>query len=556
MRIERKWFVMVIVLCLALGALLAGCTSKESSETVENETESNESNENSQNSEKPQITSSIYDRGSVPAAEGSIEDNRWTKWIKQNGPVNVKYQPIPRWESTEKFNTLFASGQAPDLLFEYSAGPKDTWYQQKQLMPLGEIIEEHSTDYKQMLEDYPALRKAGTLSDGKLYFLGRLNEITPIRAMFVRKDWLDKLNLEVPETTEELYQVAKAFTEQDPDGNGEDDTYGIAISHQSARTIDQVFQNMGFVMRNDQIVRAWDSAVEATKFRKRLYQEGIVDRDYLNDNNGEKARKDFVTGKLGIYPLLLKWDQFAKNELKSLKQNVPEAEIIPIAYPESPAGSFNPTYQNPVQMTAAVSRGAKNPEAVIKFVDFLVKPSTANMLNFGEEGVHHELDGNGCPKIMDGEHNEEVGYMTDATMLSSSSFVTEGKCGYETMFNPEIPNEKEGLELYEMSREVYFDLSRPYSEITHSEHMPQLPKELDITLGQTGASIDELWVKAIVSGSDYTVEQALKDAKKIWQNGRGPDAEQWWSDWYAENKDSAFLAKDIYGIVEQQQAQK
>ncbi|WP_066196031.1 type 2 periplasmic-binding domain-containing protein [Gracilibacillus timonensis] len=543
MRIKRKWLFMVMILCLMLGLVLIGCSEKESSDTVDNDGDH-------------QITASIYDRGEVPAVEGTIEDNRWTKWINENVSANVKYQPIPRWESTEKFNTLFASGQAPDLLFEYSAGPKDTWYQQKQLMPLDSIIEDHSTEYKEMLEKYPSLKKAGTLSDGKLYYLGRMNEVTPIRAIFVRKDWLDKLNLEVPKTTEELYEVAKAFTEQDPDNNEEDDTYGIAISHQSARTIDQVFQNMGFVMRDNQIVRAWDSAVAATKFRKRLYQEGIVDRDYLNDSNGEKARKDFVTGKLGIYPVLLKWDQFAKNEYKSLKQNVPEAEIIPIAYPESPAGAFNPTFQNPVQMTAAVSRGAENPEDVIDLVDFLVKPSTTEMLNYGEEGVHHELDKNGCPKIIDGEHKEEVGYMTDAAMLSSSSFVTEDKCGYETMFNEDIPIEKEGLELYKMGEEVYFDLDRPYSEITHSEHMPQLPKELDITIGQTGDAINDLWVKAIVSGSDYSVEQALEDAKEVWANGKGPDAEEWWTNWYDENKDSAFLAKDIYDIVEQQQAQK
>ncbi|WP_261800279.1 extracellular solute-binding protein [Paenibacillus sp. PAMC21692] len=541
----RKWLIMGATACMT-GALLAGCSAKDNNNAAgAGEQDSGEARGN--------ITSSLYDRGSVPAAEGTMEDNRWTKWLNENGPANVKYVPIPRWESTEKFNTLFASGKAPDLLFEYAAGPKDTWYQQKQLMPLDDLINEHSTEYKALLEKYPYLKKAGTLSDGQLYYVGRLNEVTPIRAIFVRKDWLEKLNLEVPTTTEEMFEVAKAFTKLDPDGNGKDDTYGMAISHQSAITVDQIFQNMGFVVRDGEVVRAWDSAVAAAEFRKSLYDEGIIDRDYLNDKNGEKAKQDFVTGKLGIYPVLLKWEQFMKNEYVTLKQNVPDAEIIPIAYPESPAGSFNPTFQNPVQMTAAVNRGTKDPKAVMDYIDFLAKPSTGTALQFGLEGVHHELDTAGCPVLTEGDKKGEVGYMTDATMLSSSMLVLEGKCGTANMFNPEIPIEKEGLDMFELGKDIYFDLNRPYAEITHSEHMPQLPNELSITLGETNKTIGELWVKAIVSGSSYSVAQALEEAQKVWEKGRGPEAEEWMKNWYAENQDTAFLAKDIYDFVKQQE---
>ncbi len=45
----------------------------------------------------------------------------------------------------------------------------------------------------------------------------------------IRKDWLAKLGLKEPKTVEDLYTVAKAFTEQDPDGNGKKDTYGLII---------------------------------------------------------------------------------------------------------------------------------------------------------------------------------------------------------------------------------------------------------------------------------------------------------------------------------------
>ena len=45
--------------------------------------------------------------------------------------------------------------------------------------------------------------------------------------LWIRQDWLDNLKLEVPTTIDELEEVMRAFTEDDPDGNGQDDTYGL-----------------------------------------------------------------------------------------------------------------------------------------------------------------------------------------------------------------------------------------------------------------------------------------------------------------------------------------
>ena len=62
---------------------------------------------------------------------------------------------------------------------------------------------------------------------GKNYGIAQPMNQAPM-AMFWRKDWLDKLGLEVPETLEEYEKVLTAFVEQDPDGNGKADTAGAA----------------------------------------------------------------------------------------------------------------------------------------------------------------------------------------------------------------------------------------------------------------------------------------------------------------------------------------
>ncbi|MDT2194410.1 hypothetical protein [Paenibacillus larvae] len=54
--------------------------------------------------------------------------------------------------------------------------------------------------------------------------------------MYVRKDWLDRLGLEPPVTIEEYEKVIEAFATQDPNGSGEQDTYGLSMMHSLYRS--------------------------------------------------------------------------------------------------------------------------------------------------------------------------------------------------------------------------------------------------------------------------------------------------------------------------------
>ncbi|MDF2646448.1 MAG: transporter substrate-binding protein [Paenibacillus sp.] len=535
-------------LLMTSGLIVAGCS--------QNGTTAPMNTDNKQADVRKDISATIYDRGSVPAAEGSIESNRWTKWLNDKGPANVKFVAVPRFESQQKLNVLFASASAPDLIFEYAPHIKNPLIDQKLLMPLDEMIEKHSTTYKQMLQQYPALKKVGMKSDGKIYEFARLSEVYPIHALLIREDWLKKLNLQAPQTTEELYKVAKAFAENDPDGNGKKDTHGIAISLQSGQVVDQIFQATRWVVKDGTVTRNWDNFTAVTDFKKRLFDEGIVDKDFLNDKNGAKAKQDFVNGKVGIYPLQINWVSFAQNELTSLKKNVPDAIVTPIAYPKSPAGQFNPAYSNPVQATAVVNAGTKHPDAVMKFVDFLVKQETASTLKNGIEGEHWKQGTNGCPEPISAEKRKtEVAWNADTQMLSSS--VLDTKCGkLEMGFNLSEPIQKEGFEMYKKAMQIYTDPNKPYVEITHPEHMPQLPKDIEAISGPIVKPIDDMFVKGILGGKAYTAEQATKDAKEIWEKGNGKKIEEWFRQWYEKDSKNAFLAKDIYEMLKQQTSQK
>lgn len=562
MKWNKKWTISALALAAALTTALAGCSGGGSggsaeSGTTPQATPSASGEATATPGPKKEITVTTYDTGRVAQDEGTNADNRWTRWINENGPVNVTYEAITFAQLREKVNVMYASGSAPDLLMAFDPVLRNSLYDQKQLMPIDDLVENHSTEYKKLLEENPLLRKAGTKPDGKLYEVGRIQWVNPLRGIMIREDWLEKLGLEVPTTTEELYQVAKAFAEQDPDGNGVKDTYGIALSGSAEYTITQMFYAIKpWVVEDGKLVWKWEYIKEATAFKKRLYEEGIVDRDFFNDKNMAKAKQDFINGKLGIFtPNFNSPQDIVLQYLDPLQENVPDAKITLIPFPESPFGRFTPTLENPVQMTGAISATTKEPEAVMAYIDFMVSDKTADVLDYGLEGVHTETV-NGCPQVIDQDKfKKEVSDITVFMKMLTSSGLRFDKCSLPAVMFKDDPRVQE---YYQLLRDTYLNFDVPYAELTHSEHMPQLPRELaDIVANtdrqvssQVNAGNGTIWAQAIVGGT--TPEEAMAEAIAVWEQAGGKQVEEWMANWYATEKDNAFLAEDMYEIAKQQ----
>lgn len=510
-------------------------------------------------SKKGSISATVYDRGLIPASEGTMEENRWTEWINENSPTNVTFVAVPRTESKQKLNTLFASGSAPDLIFEFDPNIKNPLYDQKQLMPLDDMINEYSTVYKKLIEENPILKQAALKSDGKMYEFGKLNEAIPQNIAVIRQDWLNKLNLTAPTTTEELYQVAKAFAEKDPDGNGKKDTYGLNIGAGLSDVFGGGGLNNSYIDVNGELVRQWDNHKYHTAFVKQLFDEGIIDKDFITDNNGAKARQDFLNGKTGIYFTQANtslWNRLWVADYGTLKANVPDAELAILPYPSSPIGQFINWINNPVQMTAVVNRSAKDPKAIMEYIDFLSTPSTGRTLTSGLEGVHWNNAANGCPNVIDPEKNKtETGYLgQDYNMIFS---VPEGgKCFFIAgTFNVENPEEKLAKDMFKANLDIFYsmiDQKASWPGLTHSEHLPSVPQELLVDLQNAGTEIPNIFKSAMVSGSSYTVEQAMADAQATWDKYNGKKIDEFYQKWYSDNKDHILMPEDIFNIVNDQ----
>ena len=93
------------------------------------------------------------------------------------------------------------------------------------------VFEEYASDRTKTIVAADPIGFDSGKFDGKLYGISQLHfgYISSIVQIYVRQDWLDNLGLSAPTTYDELYEVCRAFTYDDPDGNGIDDTYGFAL---------------------------------------------------------------------------------------------------------------------------------------------------------------------------------------------------------------------------------------------------------------------------------------------------------------------------------------
>ncbi|WP_127586837.1 extracellular solute-binding protein [Paenibacillus koleovorans] len=549
---KRLVTAVAFTMVLSSGVLLAAC-GKEEKEPTGAASPSASATATATPEKRGKITTSIYDRGNMVVEEGTLDKNRWTEWLNKNGPVDVTFIPIPRTNPQEKINVMFASGDAPDLIQDYGGGNRNAWYEAKQLLPLDDLIEKYSVEYKALLKANPVLKKYGTRSDGKLYDIATQGRADVNWVFIVRQDWLKKLGLEAPKTTDELFAVAKAFTEKDPDGNGKNDTFGLTLGGAyNNKVIDfmfgaPVFSN--YVLKDGNLSYSWDQQKAGLEFKKKLFSENIIDKDFAADQTGDKAKRDFLNGKLGFYTGAL----LSAAEMETLMKNDPNAVLQPIALPKSSFGQFGLPVTAPVQSVAVVNAKAKDPVAVIKYIDFMVREGTYKAMKWGIEGEHYKPNQLGCAVPIDADKNKkERGYAGDYGMMQSIPPTILKNCDDRLDSLVETnPAQKELKRILTEARKIYLDPKTPMAGILVD--VPSITKDLDLIVAsvpsiQSGASklgTPDEFVKAIVTAS-YTADQAIKNAQDIWNKAGGGKVDEFFINWWKANKDRAITVNDSY----------
>lgn len=337
-----------------------------------------------------------------------VFDNEWPVFKKAAELTNISLKsvvPKTTTSSTEAFNLMMAGGELADLIFAQSIYIQK-YSSEGAFMPLNELIDKYAPNIKREIETNEAFRKAVTSEDGNIYYVVQAQKLsensditsTTNQGYFIRKDWLDKLGMEIPTTMEEYTDVLRAFRDNDLNGNGKKDEIPffantaeeflrIPVNYYGGR-INWYVDDDGKVGlgQYDPIYK------EGIKLAAQWYKEGLVDTEIFT--RGSKAR-DILLGNNQGGALRGAFDSTAAYNDK-LKETIDGFNLVPMLPPKNINGKIFEETSTSIGVAGnfggfAISYQNKHPEETMKYLDFWFGETGSRLAEFGVEGEQYDM---------------------------------------------------------------------------------------------------------------------------------------------------------------------
>jgi putative aldouronate transport system substrate-binding protein len=354
-------------------------------------------------------TISLWASGRVTEAAPPPDD--WVAYsiIKDELKITLDLVLLPgdTGDQNTKISAAAAANDLPDIFFVN----RDTWYklvQQGLIAKVDDLLPLMPVRTKTHYSD-PNRNRIVTV-DGAMYGLPDPGQIPTTDGLVIRKDWLDKLGLTMPKTIDELIAVAKAFTENDPDGNGKNDTYGFGAYIENngvpeaglGRRFDYIFGAYGVSGTFNVTQDAFGLNVrnpgyfQALATIKSIIDQGLITPDWPTLKKDD-FRASWKQGKWGIMR-----ENFAalstKSNYSDFDKNFPEGEWAVLPPPTGPGGLSSEGLAIQSARIYAVSQKAidegKGP-AIARLLEWMANDEGYYLLGFGVKGVNYNLDANG-----------------------------------------------------------------------------------------------------------------------------------------------------------------
>jgi len=391
--VMRKIFISSILLIALL--LFAGCGNDNNNDKP---SDNNNSNNNAANDEDS-ATISLMLNLHTP----EVPNDRLIKVLEEEANVKLDIDWVPDNNYEERLNTAFSTNSLPqvilvktDQFIQFKEAIRDD-----QFWEIGPYLDEFE-NLSKLREDTLDNQKV----DDKLYsvYMGR-----PLsrHGIIYRKDWADALGLEAPTNTEEFFEMVKAFTENDPDDNGKDDTIGLT-DREGLGTFQTIADWFGvpnnWGEKDGELLPnfMFPEYKEALEFFKEIHGNGYMNQDapVTSKTDQQDMIKD---GTAGVYIGSMQDVRPIYEDAKNINPNV---EFDVHNYVEGPDGEYRtrsiPGYGSLVMFPKSAIENEDELKVILGFYDYLMSPEGANILIWGLEGEHYEVI-DGKAQFIEGE---------------------------------------------------------------------------------------------------------------------------------------------------------
>lgn len=313
----------------------------------------------------------------------SMDDNVHYRWVKENLGIEIKnlwsvkdtngaYATRLKLmiSSNEKLpDVVFASGDAAQLLIDSG-----------KFREVGSLFDELAGEtWKKAMNEEPGVWYEFT-RDGKRYGIPNLDYAynnDPV--LWLRGDWMKNLNLEPPKTIDDFENILDAFTNGDPDRNGQNDTYGWSLALKDSYNSDfgasWVFGAYGSIPGF--WLKTADGQLEYGSIKPEVKQglqklKDWVAKGYIPQEasiwDASKAGSFMSAGKAGAFTGPY-WSEAWP--MGGLEQNNPGAELVTYELPVGPDGTSMHYSRYPYNGAIFINKDMEHPEIFFHYANYL-----------------------------------------------------------------------------------------------------------------------------------------------------------------------------------------
>ena len=317
-----------------------------------------------------------------------------------NAHVDIDWHDAEGYSSSVATTLLMDISQLPDIVNPFSFGIMD-------LADDGLIVP--LDDYLELMPDIVAAVGEERMdnwrqADGHIYYIPTVSSIQGSQSMMVRQDWLDELNMDIPETWEDWLALWRGIRDNDLNGNGDsEDEIPLALSYgeDGEKAMTLLMNAFGIRASADCQFCVLDDGTytmvyEHPKYEEflqavsDLYKEGIIKDDFntYDYNKIEEMMKENLLGTT------MTWAVSSSNAEYLRENGDADALWVATAPVQGPDGNQMIQERELISSSWCITARAKEEEKVediVRFFNWCFTQEGAYLYNYGIEGVSYEM---------------------------------------------------------------------------------------------------------------------------------------------------------------------
>lgn len=426
---NKKLIALLLTAALTATCMLSGCGSNAQESNDPSSAEASKDTEASSDASDGEETGNFNEEGypivnepttiSVMLIVNSnysympINEMEAIKDLEELTGIHAEWEIVNDTDKDTKINLAFSSNEYPDVIMgNIGTGIiQEYGVEQGLLIPLDEGIEEYMPNYtsrRDAAADDPNIYLVA--NDGNTYAIGRLagnGEIQAGNSFYMKKSWLEAVDMEMPETLDEMVEVLKAFKTQDPNGNGQADEVPFAFSINDGGNMGSLYGLFGMPVSDTGTLLYLDNdgqvqcgAVtqnfrDAMEWMHMLYTEGLVDVEVLSQDANTSMAK-IAEGNVGLFSGWRKHGMAWADWADDMELWIPSNDSMFARAAEVPAPY------------AVVTNKNEDLGVTLRWFDAMMDTVMQERLFHGEEGSEWEYNEDGMMVTIEGVETPSV----------------------------------------------------------------------------------------------------------------------------------------------------